>query len=105
MIEAKFGTNAMTPTPKASTPKNGVPYNGELSRLVTAAVVNRKFCDLLLTTPAVAMAAGYNGESFSLTPEEWELVVSIRASSLTDFAEQLTGNGHNGTSRGSATET
>jgi dihydrodipicolinate synthase/N-acetylneuraminate lyase len=43
----------------------------------------------------VALAAGYNGESFHLTLEERELVVSIRASSLTDFATQLTGNGHN----------
>jgi len=76
-----------------------VSYNGELSRLVTAAVVNRKFCNLLLISPTVALAAGYNGESFHLTPEEQELVISIRASSLTDFAEQLSGNGHNGTSR------
>ena len=73
-------------------------HNGELSRLVTAAVVNRGFCDLLLTSPAAALAAGYSGESFHLAPEEWELVVSIRASSLTDFAIQLTENGHNGTS-------
>jgi hypothetical protein len=45
-----------------------VPFNGEMSRLVTAAVVNKKFCDLLLTSPAAALAAGYNGESFYLTP-------------------------------------
>jgi dihydrodipicolinate synthase/N-acetylneuraminate lyase len=69
--------------------------NGELSRLVTAAVVNQRFCNLLLSSPMVALAAGYNGESFHLTLEERELVVSIRASSLTDFATQLTGNGHN----------
>jgi hypothetical protein len=75
-----------------------VPFNGEMSRLVTAAVVNKKFCDLLLTSPAAALAAGYNGESFYLTPQEQEVVISIRASSLTDFAIQLTGNGHKRTS-------
>lgn len=76
-----------------------VPYNGELSRLITAAVVNQKFCNLLLASPAIALAAGYNGESFRLTPGEQELVVSIRASSLTDFAIQVTGNGRNYDSR------
>lgn len=92
-MEAKFRINAMK-----SYPMDTVPFNGELSRLVTAAVVNKKFCDLLLTSPAAALAAGYNGESFHLRPEEQEVVISIRASSLTDFAIQLTGNGHKGTS-------
>jgi hypothetical protein len=90
MIETKPGTSTRTPYPKGK-----ASFNGELSRLVTAAVVNQKFCNLLLASPTAALSAGYNGESFNLTLEERELVVSIRASSLTDFATQLTVNGHN----------
>ena len=92
---------------------------GELSRLISAAVVNREFCKLLLTEPKQALAAGYKGETFQLTPEEYRLVLSIQAKSLADFATQLTknrndnsnpyaykgnGNGHgngNGNSHGS----
>jgi hypothetical protein len=82
-----------------SHPKDTSPYNGGLSRLVTAAVINRKFRDLLLTNPTTALASGYSGESFDLTPEERNLVLSIRASSLTDFAVQLTRNVHDENSR------
>jgi hypothetical protein len=64
-----------------------------LSRLLTAAVVNREFCNLLLANPAIAVATGYNGEPFDLATEEQELIFSIRATSLADFAEQLTKNG------------
>jgi len=73
-----------------------------LSRLLTAAVVNREFCSLLLANPAMAVAIGYNGEPFELAAEEQELIISINATSLTDFAKQLTkngngnGNGYNG---------
>ncbi len=63
--------------------------NGELSRLLTAAVVNQEFCKLLLTSPATALRTGYNGESFELADEEEAIVLSIRATSLTDFARQL----------------
>ena len=79
-------------------PKDVSPHNGELSRLIVAAVVNQKFCDLLLTSPATALATGYNGESFHLTPEEQKLVASTHAVSLIDFASQLTKNGGNGSS-------
>ena len=90
MIKVKPGMNTRTSYPEGKTP-----FNGELSRLVTAAVVNQKFCNLLLASPTVALSAGYNGESFHLTSEEQNLVISIRASSLTDFATQLARNGHN----------
>jgi len=67
------------------------PNGRELSRLVSAAVVSREFCDLLLGDPATALRIGYNGSgSFQLTPEDQELVLSIRATSLADFAAQLT---------------
>jgi hypothetical protein len=62
----------------------------ELSRLLTAAVVNKKFQKLLLTDPAIALASGFNGERFRLGSEEKDRVLSIHAQSLEDFASQLT---------------
>jgi hypothetical protein len=76
---------AMYPTSSASN-------MGELSRLLTAAVVNRNFCNMLLTNPANALDAGYNGESFRLAKEEKALILSINAKSLTEFAMKLTGS-------------
>ena len=70
-----------------ATPTSG----GELSRLLTAAVVNHRFCSLLLTCPERALASGYNGEPFRLAAEDKNLILSIQAKSLADFARQLTG--------------
>lgn len=64
-------------------------HSREISRLLTAALVNHKFSDLLLTDARAALTTGYNGESFQLSPEETRLVLSIQASSLHDFASQL----------------
>jgi hypothetical protein len=61
----------------------------EISRLITAAVVNKGFCQLLLTNPKKALTSGYKGETFTLDPEEQDLIVSIQADSLTDFATQI----------------
>lgn len=63
---------------------------GELSRLLNAAVVSPTFCRLLLTRPSAALTGGYNGEPFRLAPEEEATVLSIRATSLAGFAQQLT---------------
>ena len=57
--------------------------------MINAAVISKEFCSLLLNNPAHAMASGYHGESFSLTPYEEKLVLSIRATSLNEFAVQL----------------
>jgi hypothetical protein len=67
----------------------------ELSRLINAAVVNRDFRHLLLNDPERALADGYNGEGFRLDAEILDLVLSIRASDLTDFARLLV-TGQNG---------
>ena len=75
-----------TAWPEVSASKNG---HGELSRLINAAVVNPAFCELLLTSPAVALARGYNGEPFWLAPEERRKVLSTQATSLAFFAQQL----------------
>ncbi len=61
----------------------------ELNRLVTAAVVSKSFCELLLHNPAEAIAAGYDGEAFLLTAEEQDLVVSTQAATLQEFVIQI----------------
>jgi hypothetical protein len=61
-----------------------------LSKLFEAAVVNRQFCQLLLSRPETALQQGYLGNSFDLTLEEQSLIVSIQAKSLPDLAQQVT---------------
>lgn len=61
-----------------------------LSKLFEAAVVNRQFCQLLLSQPEAALQQGYLGNSFDLTLEEQTLIISIRANSLPELAQQVT---------------
>ena len=61
----------------------------EINRLLAAAVVNQQFCNLLLEDPALALASGYQGETFTFDNEERDLIQSIRAGSLADLANQL----------------
>jgi hypothetical protein len=61
----------------------------ELSRLLTAAVINPEFCHLLLDDPELALESGFQGEDFLFTEDERELILSIRATSLADLANQL----------------
>ncbi len=61
----------------------------EVSRLISAAVVNKHFCQLLLTRPAEALEVGYLGEPFALESEDRAMILSIRANSLADFAMQV----------------
>ncbi len=61
----------------------------EYSRIITAAVINHHFRQLLLSNPAKAIEIGYGGEAFSLAREEKRRVEAIRATSLADFASQL----------------
>jgi len=70
---------------RSSSPADG----SEISRLLTAAVVNRRFCQLLLANPAYALDNGYNGEAFLLESEARDRVLSIRARNLAEFASQL----------------
>jgi hypothetical protein len=60
-----------------------------LNRLLSAAVVSPRFQRLLLSDPVAALAAGYNGENFQLTPAEYAAVTSLRVSTVRDFAAQL----------------
>lgn len=68
---------------------SAVTHSPELSRLLSAAVVNCNFRRLLLVNPTAALAQGFNGETFNLPPEEEERVLSIRADTLESFAKQL----------------
>lgn len=60
-----------------------------LNQLLCAAVINGRFRETLLRDPAQALASGYYEHSFSLTAEERDLVMGIRAQKLEDFAEQV----------------
>jgi len=63
-------------------------FKSELSRLVAAAVTNRRFRQTLLTNPAQALR-GYGSEKFDFTLTERELILSIRATTLEEFADQV----------------
>ena len=59
-----------------------------VSRLIHAALVDCTFEHLLLTDPLTAMTNGYNGESFAFDEKEQAFILTIRADSLVDFANQ-----------------
>lgn len=63
-------------------------FSTEINRLLSAAVVNQRFCNLLLSDPLRAIEIGFNGESFSFLHEEKVLLTSIKATTLQSFAEQ-----------------
>src|SRR5690606_28666155 len=73
----------------ASVVRSPVSLSKNLNRLLSASVVSPWFQSLLLSDPAAALAAGYNGEDFELTPAEYAAVTSLRASTVRDFAAQL----------------
>ena len=61
----------------------------EINRVLAAAVVSRQFCALLLRDPARAIAQGFAGERFSLSTDEYNLVLAARGSTLSEFAAYL----------------
>ncbi len=61
----------------------------EVSRLLTAAVINRSFRSMLLNDSAKAIASGFNGEQFNMGSAETHQLTSIHASTLAEFASQL----------------
>ena len=64
-------------------------HSGGISRLMAAAVINQGFCDLLLTRPIEALDQGFCGEEFALDRHERNLILSIQARDLSDFALQI----------------
>jgi hypothetical protein len=63
--------------------------NMEFSRLVHAAIINRRFRESLLSNPARVVDDGYCGESFQFSSDVKERIGMIRANSLEDFSCQL----------------
>lgn len=60
-----------------------------INRLLTAAVINEDFCNLLLTDPGQALTMGYQGELFRLDRDERNMILSIQANSLKEFALKI----------------
>lgn len=61
----------------------------EVSRLLAAAVINPEFCKLLLDNPELALNSGFQGEDFLFNEEERNIILSIRADSLAELADQF----------------
>jgi hypothetical protein len=64
-------------------------HSQEYSRLLSAAVINRGFCNMLLSDPSKAITNGYSGEKFNLSKDAEEKLSTIHASSLQEFAAKL----------------
>ena len=63
--------------------------SSEYSRILSAAVINGHFRQMLLNDPVKAISNGYSGEQFNINSEEKVRLSTIRATSLADFAAQL----------------
>lgn len=63
--------------------------NDELNRLLSAAVVSKSFRSMLLSSPELALANGYQGEAFNLSDADRSWLFSIKASSLSDLAANM----------------
>lgn len=61
----------------------------EYSRILSAAVINSGFRSMLLQDPVKAVTNGYSGEQFNLNHEDKSRLAGINASSLAEFAAQL----------------
>jgi hypothetical protein len=63
--------------------------NDELNRLLSAAVVSKSFRNMLLSSPEVALASGYQGEKFNLSDADRAWLFSIKPTSLVDLAANM----------------
>ena len=78
----------IAPTNLSMNHKHAAPRS-EYSRILSAAVINSGFRNMLLKDPARAVSGGYSGERFNLSREDRNRLSSIHASSLAEFAAQL----------------
>ena len=86
MATPQIAQNPVFPLRVAETPRM---FTG-LNKVFEVAVLNHQFRQLLLNQPETALRQGYLGDSFDLTLEEQALIISIRANSLSDLAQQVT---------------
>ena len=63
--------------------------NPELSRVLSAAVINKQFCIQLLQDPVRAISGGYDGENFKLEKGLMRKLKTIHAGNLAEIAAQL----------------
>jgi len=75
--------------PQVQIPSSSISTSSGLTRVFAAAVVSRQFCKLLLSDPVTALQNGYLGETFKLSTEEHDLLISIHAENLADLARQV----------------
>ena len=61
----------------------------KLRHLLAAAVVNPHFQHLLLEDPKLALQSGYLGNTFDLSLEERERILSAQAHSLAELVKKL----------------
>ncbi len=66
-----------------------IPREREYSRILSAAVVNVNFRNLLLADPEKAISSGFAGEDFHLAKDEAKRLALIHAGSLAEFASQM----------------
>jgi hypothetical protein len=59
----------------------------EISKILSAAIINKPFRDLLLNDPGKAIEQGYHGQMFLLTNDEKNWLRSIKAGSICEFAK------------------
>jgi hypothetical protein len=60
-----------------------------INRLLAAAVVSNGFRNALLVDPQSAVEMGFAGESFDLSSKALAMLMSIKASSLREFAARV----------------
>jgi hypothetical protein len=72
---------------KVRDPQSNV--NDEFGRLIHAAVISHRFCEMLLANPLRSIEKGYCGESFYFPREYKERIQSIDAKSLEEFSKQV----------------
>lgn len=60
-----------------------------MNRLLAAALISSQFCNLLLKDPARALQQGFAGEHFTLSNDEQNFILSLRAGSLQEFVAHV----------------
>jgi hypothetical protein len=78
-----------TLTPQRVSVIDPVADRANINRLLAAAVINTGFRSLLLNNPRMALQAGFAEEQFTLSVQAEDLLASIHAPSLKEFARQL----------------
>jgi hypothetical protein len=64
-------------------------FQREVSRLLSAAIVSQSFAESLLRKPAEAIDAGYQGYEYQFGLAERQVIGSIYASTIQEFAVEL----------------